>query len=101
MDGITFRHPSRVSGRFDACAAGVVESWTLLGDDLVPVEPVERFLTYLALIERSPDTIKAYAHDLKDWLTHPGRSGAGLASGELAGGRWVHRLLAVAAGGPR
>lgn len=47
-----------------------VESWTLLGDDLVPVEPVERFLAYLAAIERSPNTVKAYAHDLKDWLTY-------------------------------
>jgi integrase/recombinase XerD len=25
-----------------------VESWTVLGDDHVPVEPVERFLAYLA-----------------------------------------------------
>jgi integrase/recombinase XerD len=47
-----------------------VESWTLLGDDLVPVEPVERFLAYLASIERSPNTLKAYAHDLKDWLAY-------------------------------
>jgi integrase len=47
-----------------------VESWTLLGDDLVPVEPVERFLAYPASIERSPNTIKAYAHDLKDWLAY-------------------------------
>lgn len=46
------------------------ESWTLLGDDLAPVEPVERFLAYLAAIQRSPNTIKAYAHDLKDWLTY-------------------------------
>ena len=42
------------------------ESWTLLGDDHVPVEPVERFLAFLTAIERSPNTIKAYAHDLKD-----------------------------------
>jgi site-specific recombinase XerD len=46
------------------------ESWTLLGDDLVPVEPVERFLGYLTAVERSPNTIKAYAHDLKDWLVY-------------------------------
>jgi integrase len=46
------------------------ESWTLLGDDHRPVEPVERFLVYLASIEKSPNTIKAYAHDLKDWLTY-------------------------------
>ena len=45
------------------------ESWTVLGDGGVPVEPVERFLAYLASIERSPNTVKAYAHDLKDWFT--------------------------------
>jgi integrase len=46
------------------------ESWTLLGDDHVPVEPVERFLAYLASIEKSPNTLKAYAHDLKDWFAY-------------------------------
>lgn len=50
-----------------------VESWTVVGDDHVPVEPVERFLAYLASIERSPNTVKAYAHDLKDWFTFLGR----------------------------
>lgn len=45
-----------------------VESWTVLGDDLRPVEPVERFLAFLAATERSPNTVKAYAHDLKDWF---------------------------------
>jgi hypothetical protein len=50
-------------------AESSVESWTVLGDDHVPVEPVERFLAYLASIERSPNSIKAYAHDLKDWFT--------------------------------
>ena len=48
----------------------MVESWTLLGDDLRPVGPVESFLAYLAAIERSPNTIKAYAHDLKDWWVY-------------------------------
>jgi site-specific recombinase XerD len=48
----------------------MVESWTLLGDDLRPVDPVESFLAYLAAIERSPNTIKAYAHDLKDWCVY-------------------------------
>jgi integrase/recombinase XerD len=46
------------------------ESWTLLGDDQVPFEPVERFLGYLTSIEKSPNTVKAYAHDLKDWFTY-------------------------------
>lgn len=44
------------------------ESWTVLGDDAVPIEPVERYLAYLTDIERSPNTVKAYAHDLKDWF---------------------------------
>jgi integrase/recombinase XerD len=51
-----------------------LESWTVLGDDGVPVEPVERYLAYLTDIERSPNTIKAYAHDLKDyWVFLSGR----------------------------
>jgi site-specific recombinase XerD len=39
-------------------------SWTVLGDDDVPVVPVDRFLAYLTDIGRSPNTVKAYAHDL-------------------------------------
>jgi integrase/recombinase XerD len=49
---------------------GSQESWTVLGDDQVPVEPVEGFLAYLTSVERSPNTVKAYAHDLKDWFTY-------------------------------
>ena len=45
------------------------ESWTVLGDDDAPVAPIERYLRYPTDIERSPNTIKAYAHDLKDWFT--------------------------------
>jgi integrase/recombinase XerD len=44
------------------------ESWTVLDGDGVPVEPVERFLAFLTDVERSPNTVKAYAHDLKDWF---------------------------------
>ncbi len=44
------------------------ESWTVLGEDGRPVDPVERYLAYLSDIERSPNTVKAYAHDLKDWF---------------------------------
>jgi site-specific recombinase XerD len=51
------------------------ESWTLLGEDQAPVEPVERFLAFLAAIERSPNTVKAYAHDLKDWFAFLARRG--------------------------
>jgi len=51
------------------------ESWTVIGDEGAPVEPVERFLAFLSDVERSPNTVKAYAHDLKDWfcfLQHAG-----------------------------
>ena len=41
-----------------------IRSWTVLGDDDVPVVPVDRFLAYLTDIGRSPNTVKAYAHDL-------------------------------------
>ena len=45
-----------------------VESWTVLGDDDVPVAPLERYLAFLSAVERSPNTVKAYAHDLKDFF---------------------------------
>lgn len=44
------------------------ESWTVLDDEQSRLEPVERFLAYLSSVERSPNTVKAYAHDLKDWF---------------------------------
>ncbi|WP_206305848.1 site-specific integrase [Actinacidiphila soli] len=52
-----------------------LESWTVLGDDAAPVEPIERYLAYLTDIERSPNTVKAYAHDLKDWFSFLGVRG--------------------------
>lgn len=45
------------------------ESWTVLGADDAPLAPIERYLSYLSDIERSPNTVKAYAHDLKDWFS--------------------------------
>ena len=44
------------------------ESWTVVGDGWVPVEPVERYLAHLAGIERSPNTVRAYAHGLRLWF---------------------------------
>src|ERR1700746_517994 len=60
-------------------------SWTVLGDDDAPVVPVERFLAYLTDIGRSPNTVKAYAHDLKDFLEFLGCRGLDL-RGARAGG---------------
>lgn len=51
------------------------ESWTVVDEDLVPVEPVERFLAHLAAIERSPNTVKAYAHSLRLWWEFLGLRG--------------------------
>lgn len=44
------------------------ESWTVLGDDGVPVESIETFLAFLSAVERSPNTQKAYATSLKLWF---------------------------------
>src|SRR5512138_550205 len=54
------------------------ESWTLLGEDGEVVEPAERYLAYLAAIERSPNTVRAYAVSLKLWFEFL----------QLAGTRW-------------
>jgi site-specific recombinase XerD len=51
------------------------ESWTVIGRDGKPIEPVERYLAYLTDVERSPNTVKAYAHDLKDWFVFLERRG--------------------------
>ena len=51
------------------------ESWTVLDGLGRPVEPVDRYLAYLSDIERSPNTVRAYAHDLKDWFAFLGDRG--------------------------
>lgn len=45
------------------------ESWTVIGPDLQPVDPVERYLAWLSNVGRSPNTVRAYAHDLKLFWT--------------------------------
>lgn len=45
-----------------------LESWPVLGDDDLPVVPVARYLAYLTDIERSPNTVRAYGHDLKEYF---------------------------------
>jgi integrase/recombinase XerD len=54
---------------------GDPQSWTVVGADAGPVEPVEAFLAHLHAVERSPNTVRAYAHDLRDWFEFCDRSG--------------------------
>jgi site-specific recombinase XerD len=44
------------------------ESATVLAGDGLVVDPVDRFLAHLTAIDRSPNTVRAYAHDLRDWF---------------------------------
>jgi integrase len=44
------------------------ESWTVVDDGWVPVAAAERYLAHLAGIERSPNTVRAYAHGLRLWF---------------------------------
>jgi integrase/recombinase XerD len=48
--------------------AGSAESWTVLGEDGLPCEPAEAYLAWLAALEKSPNTLRAYAHSLRMWL---------------------------------
>jgi integrase/recombinase XerD len=69
---------------------GDAESWTVVDDDWVAVEPAELFLAYLHSVERSPNTVKAYAHDLRDFFEFLGQAGLGWASVRLEDvGRFV------------
>jgi integrase/recombinase XerD len=40
--------------------------WLLLDEDFQAVEPIQRYLTYLSTT-KSPNTVEAYAYDLKSW----------------------------------
>lgn len=39
--------------------------WMVLGDDYLPIEPIQKYLYYLDSLERSPNTISTYAYNLK------------------------------------
>ena len=41
------------------------QCWIVLDNDYMPVEPIQKYLNYLDNLERSPNTISAYAHNLK------------------------------------
>ena len=64
-------------GRRVRMPSGGVESWTVVGPDARPVALVDEFLGWLTGIERSPNTVEAYARDLALFWTF--RDGRGLA----------------------
>ncbi len=73
-------------------------SWTVLGGDGAPVEPIEFYLSYLAGLERSPNTQRAYASSLKLWFEYlegAGRSWSEVGVDDVA--RLVSWLRAPAA----
>jgi integrase/recombinase XerD len=43
------------------------ESWTVMGD-AGPMDAAERYLAHLSAIERSPNTVRAYAQGLRWWF---------------------------------
>ena len=53
-----------------------IESWTVIGDDGAVVAPVERYLAYLSALERSPNTVRAYAASLRLWWSSWARPGS-------------------------
>lgn len=73
-----------------------VESWTVVDEALVPVEPAERFLAHLAAIERSPNTVKAYAHSLALWFVFLDGRGSWEAAGVEDVAEFVRWLRAPA-----
>ena len=63
---VSWRWPMRVQ-RVVMPVTGA-ESWTVIDDEWAEVEPAERYLGHLAGIERSPNTVRAYAHGLRLWF---------------------------------
>ena len=64
-----------------------VESFTVIGADLRPVELIDEYLAWLTDCERSPNTVEAYAHDLRafwTFLDEQGLSWERVGVGELA-----------------
>jgi integrase/recombinase XerD len=66
-------------------------SWTVVGGDGAVVDPAERYLAYLSALERSPNTVRAYATSLRLWFEFLGQAGVGWAD---AGAEDVARFVA-------
>jgi integrase/recombinase XerD len=63
-------------------------TWIVLGDDYLAIQPIQQFLSYLEDLERSPNTIRSYAHHLKlywDYLQDSRLEWTAIGLSELAG----------------
>ena len=49
-------------------------TWLVLGNDYLPIQPIQEFLDYLRSVERSPNTIRSYAYHLKLYWEYLGDS---------------------------
>ncbi|MGI8809017.1 MAG: tyrosine-type recombinase/integrase, partial [Acidimicrobiales bacterium] len=84
--------------RVVAPVSGTV-SWTVVDESFDPVEPAEAYLAHLEAIERSPNTVRAYASSLRLWFEHlAGRGVAWDGVGLDDVGRFVSWLRAPAEG---
>ena len=57
--------------------AGGGRTWTVLGDDHLPVAPIEEFLEHHRVLGSSPNTVRSYAKGVQLWWAHLGREGVG------------------------
>src|SRR5258708_164966 len=75
--------------------------WLVVGEDHLPVEPIRRYLAYLDDVERSPNTLRAYAHHLQTLLGLPGLGKTRLDRRRARSARSVHGLVATPRPGRR
>jgi site-specific recombinase XerD len=52
-------------------------TWTVLGDEGLPVWPVEEFLEHHRVLGSSPNTVRSYAKALELWWSHLARESVG------------------------
>jgi site-specific recombinase XerD len=57
--------------------AGGGRTWTVLGDDHLPVAAIEEFLEHHRVLGSSPNTVRSYAKGLELWWGFLAREGAG------------------------
>ena len=67
-----------MGGRVQAVdVAGGERTWTVLGDDHLPVAPIEEFLEHHRVLGSSPNTVRSYAKGLQLWWVHLACEGVG------------------------